>query len=110
MDNDIDTFIPLDEGDSIVVKLPERRTINRIALSEAIRTVGERVEEFAVDAMVNGEWTEIATSTNIGHKRILRFENVETDGIRVRLLKSRATAAVSGISAFFDTFLTDFCQ
>jgi len=110
LDNDIDTFIPLNEGDSIVVKLPERRTINRIALSEAIRTVGERVEEFAVDAMVNGEWTEIATSTNIGHKRILRFENVETDGIRVRLLKSRATAAVSGISAFFDTFLTDFCQ
>ena len=104
LDNDIDTFIPLDEGDSIVVKLPEKRTINRIVLSEAIRTVGERVEEFAVDVMVNGEWTKIATSTNIGHKRILRFGDVETDGIRVRLLKSRATAAVSGISAHYSKY------
>lgn len=104
LDNDIDTFIPLNEGDSIVVKLPERRTINRIALSEAIRTIGERVEEFAVDAIVNGEWTEIATSTNIGHKRILRFDDVETDGIRIRLTKTRETAAISRISAYYSKY------
>lgn len=101
LDNDIDTYIKVKDGEDFVVTLPEKRWINRIVLQEAIATVGERTERFAVDAKIDGEWKEIATSTNIGHKRILRVNDMETDALRFRLLQSRAMVAISKISAHY---------
>lgn len=101
LDNDIDTYIKVKDGEDFVVTLPEKRWINRIVLQEAIATVGERTERFAVDARIDGEWKEIAASTNIGHKRILRVNDMETDALRFRLLQSRAMVAISKISAHY---------
>lgn len=101
LDNDIDTYIKVKDGEDFVVTLPEKRWMNRIVLQEAIATVGERAERFAVDARIDGEWKEIATSTNIGHKRILRVNDMETDALRFRLLRSRAMVAISKISAHY---------
>lgn len=101
LDNDIDTYIKVKDGEDFVVTLPEKRWINRIVLQEAIATVGERAERFAVDARIDGEWKEIATSTNIGHKRILRVNDMETDALRFRLLQSRAMVAISKMSAYY---------
>lgn len=101
LDNDIDTYIKVKDGEDFVVTLPEKRWMNRIVLQEAIATVGERTERFAVDARIDGEWKEIATSTNIGHKRILRVNDMETDALRFRLLQSRAMVAISKISAHY---------
>lgn len=101
LDNDIDTYIKVKDGEDFVVTLPEKRWMNRIVIQEAIATVGERAERFAVDARIDGEWKEIATSTNIGHKRILRVNDMETDALRFRLLQSRAMVAISKISAHY---------
>lgn len=101
LDNDIDTYVKVRDGEDFVVTLPEKRWINRIVLQEAIATVGERAERFAVDARIDGEWKEIATSTNIGHKRILRVNDMETDALRFRLLQSRAMVAISKMSAHY---------
>lgn len=101
LDNDIDTYIKVKDGEDFVVTLPEKRWINRIVFQEAIATVGERAERFAVDARIDGEWKEIATSTNIGHKRILRVNDIETDALRFRLLQSRAMVAISKMSAHY---------
>lgn len=101
LDNDIDTYIKVKDGEDFVVTLPEKRWMNRIVLQEAIATVGERTERFAVDARIDGEWKEIATSTNIGHKRILRVNDMETDALRFRLLQSRAMVAISKMSAHY---------
>lgn len=101
LDNDIDTYIKVKDGEDFVVTLPEKRWMNRIVLQEAIATVGERAERFAVDARIDGEWKEIATSTNIGHKRILRVNDMETDALRFRLLQSRAMVAISKMSAHY---------
>lgn len=106
LDNDIDTYIKVKDGEDFVVTLPEKRWINRIVLQEAIATVGERAERFAVDARIDGEWKEIATSTNIGHKRILRVNDMETDALRFRLLQSRAMVAISKISAHYSHWST----
>lgn len=101
LDNDIDTYIKVKDGEDFVVTLPEKRWINRIVLQEAIATVGERTERFAVDARIDGEWKEIAASTNIGHKRILRVNDMETDALRFRLIQSRAMVAISKMSAHY---------
>ena len=64
-------------------------------LQNAIATNGERVEKHAVDAWIDGRWTEIVASTNIGYRRILRFPEVTTDKLRLRLLESRLIPAIA---------------
>lgn len=70
-------------------------------LQEAASTHGERVESHAVDAWIDGEWKEIATATNIGYKRILRFSEVTTRKIRLRVLQDRGSVAISRIAAYY---------
>lgn len=100
LDDNPDTYILLDKGE-IVITLPAQKTFNRLMLQEAIATHSERVEKHAVDAWVDNEWKEIATATNIGYKCILRFPEVTTDRIRIRVLESRLTPAISHISAHY---------
>lgn len=85
----------------VVLSTTQPITLNRLVLQEAIATHGERVEKHAVDAWVKGAWKEIAQATNIGYKRILRFPDVTTTKLRVRVLESRSTPAISHISAHY---------
>ena len=43
----------------------------------------------------------MARATNIGYKRILRFPDVTTSKIRVRVLESRLSPAISHVSAHY---------
>ena len=100
LDQNADTYVTADkDGAGIVISTPQPVTLNRLVLQEAIATNGERVEKHAVDAWIDGGWKEIAHATNIGYKRILRFPDVTTDKIRVRILESRLTPAICTISA-----------
>lgn len=102
LDDDPDTYRLVDNGkQEIVITTPRPVKINRLVLQEAIATHGERVEEHAVDAWIDGDWKEIASATNIGYKRILRFPGVTTGKIRIRILSSRAVPALSHVSAHY---------
>lgn len=99
LDNKENTFVDVTEP--IVITTPSPITINRIMLQEAVNKRGERVERHAVDAWTDGQWQEIATATNIGYKRILRFPDVTTDKLRIRILASRQTPTLSRVSAHY---------
>ena len=102
LDSDPKTYINLDkEPREIIISTASPITINRIAIQEPILSNGERVEKHAVDAYIDGNWKEIAQATNIGYKRILRFPEITTNKIRVRILESRLTPAISNISAYY---------
>ena len=60
---------------------------NIVCLQEDI-SKGQRVAEFAVDALVEGEWKEIAHGTTIGYKRLLKVDETNSAKVRVRVLKS----------------------
>lgn len=100
LDGKEDTYLLMKDKE-FNVKMPSPVTINRIMLQEAVATNGERVEKHAVDAWIDGAWKEIAVSSNIGYKRILRFPEITTDKLRFRLLESRQTPAISHISAHY---------
>lgn len=85
----------------IVATMDQPVTINRVVLQEDIANSGERVENHAVDAWIDGAWQEVAQATNIGYKRILRFPEVTTDRLRVRILRSRATPTIDSIAAHY---------
>lgn len=74
---------------------------NIICLREDI-SKGQRVAEFAVDAFLEGEWTEIAHGTTIGYKRLLKVPSVNSGKVRVRVLKSCGKPHLGKISLYYN--------
>lgn len=102
LDTDLKSFLLLKGSQpGIIIRTPQPVTINRLVLQEAITTHGERVEQHAVDAWINGQWKEIAAATNIGYKRILRFPETTSSQFRIRIIRERATPAISNITAHY---------
>ena len=102
LDGDNTTYELLsDKTGAIVVETPQPITTNRFVFQEAITTHSERIEKHALDVWINNEWKEIATGTNVGYKRILRFQEVSSNKFRIRVLKSRLTPAVSTVCAHY---------
>lgn len=87
--------------DGIEMRLGKTCRVNRVVLCEPVGYTGERIEELAVDARVDGQWKEVATAGNVGHKRIVRFATVTADRIRVRVLETRAEPILSVVSAHY---------
>ncbi|HEY9259093.1 alpha-L-fucosidase [Chitinophaga sp.] len=102
LDNDTESYLLVDNHHpEITITTTRPVTINRMVLQEAISTHGERVEKHALDAWIDNQWKEIATATNIGYKRILRFPEVTANKFRVRILELRDIPAISNISAHY---------
>ena len=68
-------------------------------LQEYIR-VGQRVETFALDVWDGSQWKEVAQSTIIGYKRLLRFPTVTTQKVRIRIIQSRVARTIASFGLF----------
>jgi alpha-L-fucosidase len=81
-------------------------TINVIDVRENIED-GQQVESFAVDAMIDGSWTQIAEGTTVGHRRLLPLqEPITPTDVRIRILSSRAADVSVGLSVHYDPTIT----
>ncbi len=104
-DGDYDTYWATpDEVTSATLEfdLPKAERINRMLLQEYI-PLGQRVKSFVVEYVHEGEWLPVKLNeetTTIGYKRLLRFEPVTTDKIRVRFTDSRACLCINNIEAY----------
>lgn len=76
--------------------------INRCVIMEDIATHGQQVERHALDAWTDGEWQEVARSTTIGYKRILRFRDVVTDRIQLRIEQTRLAPKIQQVAVHYD--------
>ena len=99
LDKNDETYITVKKP--VVISMKQATTINRIVLQEAISKQGERIESHAVDAWIDGQWKEVVKSTNVGYKRILRFPEVTTNKLRIRILSSRLTPTLSNVEAHY---------
>jgi alpha-L-fucosidase len=84
---------------SVVVNLPRVEVFNVVMLQEHIES-GQRVERFAVDAWIDGNWREIGSGTTIGYKKLLRVPEVKSDRVRVRFLESRVRPTLAEFGLF----------
>lgn len=101
LDNNTDTYIVVGpDKKEIVIETPDPVTINRFLIQEAITVSSERVEKHALDAWIDNAWQEVATGTNIGYKRILRFPDVTSNKFRLRILESRMKPAICQVAAY----------
>ncbi len=102
LDNNLNTYILLNKKQKeIIIANPKPVTINRFMIQESINTHSERVEKHVLEAWINNEWKEIASATNIGYKRILRFPDVTASKFRLRFLESRLDPAIAFVGAYF---------
>lgn len=96
-DGDLDTYVPADRP--IEIALHQPTMINRIMLREPVPSRSERIDSLAVDAWIDGKWINVASTAYVGFKRILRFDDITTDRLRVRVLGSRLEPYLAEISA-----------
>jgi len=73
---------------TLEIDLGALATFDRAMLQEEF-TLGQRVEQFALDAWDGQAWKPIAQATTIGYKRLLRFPAVKSSRVRMRILQSR---------------------
>ena len=105
-DGDYNTYWATNDGvtsATIEFDLPQPEKINRMMLQEYI-PLGQRVKSFVVEYNQEGEWLPVKLNeetTTIGYKRLLRFETITSDKIRIRFTDSRACLCINNIEAFY---------
>lgn len=87
------------EGTELLLKLEYIQPVNHVIIMEDIAH-GERVREYVLEAFSHGEWKELVRGSAIGHKKIDRFDSVETDQLRVRILSSVEQPLIRNLAAY----------
>lgn len=100
VDNKNETFTYIDKFPArIEYRFPFDEDFNIFMIQENIAK-GQRIEEFKLEAFLDEQWVEIAASTTVGYKKLLRFPLTTSDRIRLTILRSRDNAMVTGIGLY----------
>jgi alpha-L-fucosidase len=89
-----------DTATVIELQLKKAATFNVLQLQENIR-MGQRIEHFELDYWNGTEWEKTASGTTIGYKRLLRFNEVTTDKVRLKILSSRLNPCLAELGLFY---------
>ncbi len=103
VDGKKDTYWSSDDGTTTATlefDLGKKCTFNVAELAEYIR-IGQRVEEFVLEARHGKTWKEFARGTTIGYKRLLRFDEVSARKVRLKILNSRVCPTISNFALFY---------
>lgn len=110
----------------IIYELPRLARFNMAMIQENIR-LGQRIESFALDVWLekktaggqreksgqgqsevsenapaaSGNWLEVTRGTTAGWKKLVRFDEVESQKVRLRIARSRLAPAVGEFGLFF---------
>jgi alpha-L-fucosidase len=104
VDGHLETFWTTDDwpgAAEVVYQLPAAQRFNIAMVQEQIRE-GQRISAVAMDAWVDNTWRELAQTTTVGYKRLLRFTSVSTDRVRVRILESRVRPIIAEVGLFLE--------
>lgn len=76
------------------------KTFDRIVLMENIKSSGQHVESFIIEAHDSDGWKEIYRGTVIGYKCICCFETITAKNIRIRITESRLYPSIKYLGIF----------
>ncbi|HWQ31811.1 MAG TPA: alpha-L-fucosidase [Blastocatellia bacterium] len=102
LDADRNTYWATDDNvtaATVEFDLGREQSFNVVRLRETI-SLGQRIDEFAVDVWRDNGWTEFGKGTSIGALRLLRGEQVTTRKVRVRIIKAAASPCLSDFGLF----------
>lgn len=102
IDNNKNTYWAADDDvtkASLTIDFGKPTAFNRFLAQEYIR-LGQRVKAFKVEALVDGNWKELAKATTIGYKRILCFPSVKATQLRFSITDSKSSPVISNIGIY----------
>ncbi|WP_373520812.1 alpha-L-fucosidase [Aquiflexum sp.] len=101
-DGNNETYWAAEDGviqNEIMIKLPEVTTINRF-MAQEYYPLGQRIKAFKLEAKTEKGWALIAEGTTVGVKRILRFDDVETDEIKFSITDAKASPTLYSLGIY----------
>ena len=101
VDQNINTFwnAASDKDVDILISLPKVTSLNTISLEEMI-SYGQRVINFSIEYLKDGQFEKIYSGTTIGRKKIASFPAIQTDKIKIVIHKTKAPVVLRNISAY----------
>ncbi|MDE5923057.1 MAG: discoidin domain-containing protein, partial [Muribaculum sp.] len=73
--------------------------INSVVAGEDI-SKGQRVENFMIEVLNSGKWRMVADGTTIGHNRIVMFNPMTVDAVRLTVTSSRGEPNLKPLKAY----------
>ena len=105
LDGDANTYWATDDGvtnASLEVDLGGAKEFNVIRLEEMI-SLGQRVAQYQVEALIGGDWKQICSGTTIGYRKLDRFPKVTATRVRLTILAARACPTLKSFGVHLDT-------
>jgi len=102
LDNKYDTYWTTTGRDTTATlsfSLPAAQRFDVLQLQENIM-VGQRIEQFVLEYKSGAEWKTAATGTTVGYKRIIKFEPIEAQYVRLRITSSRLSPTLAAIGLY----------
>jgi len=102
LDGKDDTDIELNHQQPVSIELSWDKpvTFNVLALQENIRQ-GQRIERFFVEYHEGHAWHTIANGTTAGYKRLLEFDTITTDKVRISITEARDTIHLAELGLYY---------
>ena len=87
----------------LIFEFPETTAFNRLLFQEYI-PLGQNVEAFYLDYYFKDKWLPIEVdepTTTIGYKRLVRFQTVKADKLRIRFKVFKGTLCINRVGAYY---------
>ncbi|WP_121813056.1 alpha-L-fucosidase [Mucilaginibacter kameinonensis] len=88
-----------DTSSVIQITLSKPQTFDVLCLQENI-TVGQRIEKFSLEYFNGTTWEQAAEGTTVGAKRLIRFNAITAQKVRLKILASRLNPTLTTLGLF----------
>jgi alpha-L-fucosidase len=102
LDDNYITYWTTKEKDTAAVielKLKGSKTFNVLSLQENIN-VGQRIEQFEMDYWNGNSWQRAAEGTTVGYKRLIQFDPISTEKVRLKIISSRINPTIAELGLY----------
>lgn len=87
---------------SLTFTLAKSSDVNRLVIQEYI-PLGQRVKAFNIEYEMDGQWKAaepVDSTTTVGYKRIVRFQTVKADKLRINFTEARGPLCINNVEAY----------
>ncbi len=88
------------EGYVHTINFDQPTLINHIVTMEDFKN-GERIREYSIEGLIDGNWKELVNGVSVGRKKIDYFKETTVTAIRLTVTKSAATPLLRSMSAYY---------
>ncbi|SEM82544.1 alpha-L-fucosidase [Mucilaginibacter gossypiicola] len=88
-----------DTSSVIQITLSKPQTFDVLCLKENI-TIGQRIEKFSFEYFNGTNWEQAAEGTTVGAKRLIRFNAITAQKVRLKILASRLNPTLTTLGLY----------